>query len=159
MDTPIIALDALKRESWSAQESKNVALVLDFVQHIMNDHDFDYVLEKFGGGAYIQHNQSMPNGVGGVVDYMRKFAKQFPDFSYDVKHIYADGPYVIVHSHATISKKHRGNPKKGLNIKDTWKIENGQLVEHWDAIQPIDSFMRFYAWIAGGGSKNRNTLF
>lgn len=154
-----IDFNSLKRDNWSEQETKNAELVVDFVQHLMNDHDFNYVLENFEKGSYIQHNRSMPNGVGGVVEYVRKFVKRFPDFTYDVKHIYVDGQYVILHSHSTSNKKDRGNPQKGFNIKDTWKVENGQLVEHWDAIQPIDGFMRFYTWLAGGGSKNANTLF
>ena len=159
MEKRQINFNSLKRDNWTEQESKNAELVLDFVQHLMNDHDFDYVLEKFNTGSYIQHNRSMPNGVEGVVNYVRKFVKRFPDFSYDVKHIYVDGQYVILHSHSTANKKDRGNAQKGFNIKDTWKVENGQLVEHWDAIQPIDGFMRFYALVAGGGSKNSNTLF
>ena len=159
MGQPKIDFNSLKRENWSEQETKNAELVVDFVQHLMNDHDFDYVMENFDGGSYIQHNRSMPNGVSGVVEYVRKFVKSYPDFAYDVKHIYVDGQYVILHSHSTANKKHRGNAQKGLNIKDTWKVENGQLVEHWDAIQPIDGFMRFYSLIAGGGSKNANTLF
>ena len=159
MDKLKIDINTLKKDNWSEQELNNVELVLDFVQHLMNDHDFDYVMDKFDKGAYIQHNRSMPNGVAGVVEYVRSFVKRFPDFTYDVKHVYADGNYVIVHSHSTANKKDRGNTQKGLNIKDTWKVENGQLVEHWDAIQPIDGFMRFYALVAGGGSKNSNTLF
>ena len=30
---------------------------------------------------------------------------------------------------------------------DTWKVENGKITEHWDAVQPIDGFMRFYFWM------------
>ncbi|MEL6970232.1 MAG: ester cyclase [Bacteroidota bacterium] len=159
METLKIDLDQLKRDNWSEQELQNVELVVDFVQHLMNDHDFEYVLEKFGKGSYVQHNRSMNDGLTGVVEYVSKFVKSFPDFTYDVKHIYVDGQYVILHSHSTANKKDRGNPQKGFNIKDTWKVENGQLVEHWDAIQPIDGFMRLYAVFAGGAVKNDNTLF
>ena len=159
METLKIDLDQLKRDNWSEQELQNVELVVDFVQHLMNDHDFEYVLEKFGKGSYVQHNRIMNDGLTGVVEYVRKFVKSFPDFTYDVKHIYVDGQYVILHSHSTANKKDRGNPQKGFNIKDTWKVENGQLLEHWDANQPIDGFMRLYAVLAGGAVKNDNTLF
>ncbi|MEM9919184.1 MAG: ester cyclase [Bacteroidota bacterium] len=154
-----IDFDQLRRDNWSKEEVSNARLVADFVQHLMNDHDFDYVMEKFGKGPYTQHNRGMTDGVKGVVEYVSKFVKRFPDFAYDVKHIYVDGPYVIFHSHSTANKKDRGNPNKGFNIKDTWKVENGQLVEHWDAIQPIDGFMRLYAVFAGGSVRNVNTLF
>ncbi len=159
MKKPKIDFNLLKKDNWSEQETQNAALVIDFVQRLMNDHDFDYVMDKFDTGTYIQHNRSMPDGVSGVVEYVRKFVKRFPDFAYDVKHVYVDGMNVILHSHSTMNKKDRGNLQKGFNIIDTWKIENGKLVEHWDAIQPIDGFMRFYTWVAGGGFKNSNTLF
>lgn len=159
MEVIKIDIEKLKRENWSEQEVKNVELVIDFVQHLMNNHDFDYVLNRFGKGSYVQHNRGMLNGVKGVVDYISKFVKRFPDFTYDVKHIYVDGQYVTLHSHSTSNKKDRGNSGKGFNIMDTWKVENGQLVEHWDAIQPIDGFMRLYAFFTGGSVKNANTLF
>ncbi|MEM6965355.1 MAG: nuclear transport factor 2 family protein [Bacteroidota bacterium] len=154
-----IDLEKLRKSSWSEQETKHVELVLDFVQNLMNDHNFDYVMDKFGQGSYIQHNRGMLDGVQGVVEYVSGFVKRFPDFTYDVKHIYVDGQYVIFHSHSTANKKDRGNPNKGFNIMDTWKVEEGQLVEHWDAIQPINGFMRLYAVMAGGSVKNENTLF
>ncbi|MEM7104920.1 MAG: nuclear transport factor 2 family protein [Bacteroidota bacterium] len=159
MDRLQVNIDLLKKDSWNEQEFKNAQLVTDFVQHLMNNHDFDYVLKEFDKGSYIQHNRSMPNGVGGVVAYIRNLVKRFPDYTYDVKHIYVDGAYVIFHSHATVNKKHRGNPQKGFNIKDTWKVEDGKITEHWDAIQPVEGFWRLYAWLFGGGSKNSNTLF
>jgi len=76
-----------------------------------------------------------------------------------VKHIYADGDYVIFQSQVTLRKKHRGNPNKGLNITDTWKIIDGKIAEHWDSIQPIDALMRFIIWLNGGKVKNANGLF
>ena len=76
-----------------------------------------------------------------------------------MKHIYVDGPFVILHSHATSQKSHRGNPQKGLNIMDTWKVEDGVITEHWDAVQPIHGFMRLYALLTGGKFRNQNSYF
>ncbi|MEM6316207.1 MAG: nuclear transport factor 2 family protein [Bacteroidota bacterium] len=154
-----INIDDLKRDNWSDQELKNASLVIDFVQHLMNDHDFDYVMEKFGKNTYTQHNREMTDGITGVLEYIRNLTKRFPDYTYDVKHIYVDGQFVIFHSHATVNKKHRGNPNRGFNIKDTWKVVDGKIVEHWDAIQPINGFWRFFVWLTGGKVKNANTLY
>lgn len=159
MDTLKINVDAFIKDHWSSQEVDNARLVADFVQHLMNDHDFDYVLENFDNDLYLQHNRGIPDGIGGLVNFVKQFAKNFPEYSYDVKHIYADGDNIIFHSHATLKKKHRGNDKKGLNIIDTWKISDGKIVEHWDSLQPIDSFMRFYVWLSGGSIKNNNGVF
>lgn len=159
MATLQINFDSLKKESWSEKEVKNVTMMIDFVQHLMNNHDFDYVSEKFSNQVYTQHNRGIPDGMSALIEYVKDFAKRFPEYTYDVKHIYADGDFVIFHSHATIKAQHRGNDQKGLNIIDTWRIQNGQIAEHWDALQAIDRFMRFYNFIAGGTIRNSNGVF
>lgn len=159
MNTPIINFEALKKSHWSAQANENVALVADFIQNLMNNHDFDYVLKKYDNNVYVQHNRNIPDGVKALVTYVKNFVKRFPAYSYDVKHIYVDGNYVTFHSHVTVNKKHRGNPNKGLNIIDTWEIVDGKISHHWDAIQPIDAMMRFIIWLTGGKVRNSNGLF
>lgn len=159
METMKIDLDQLKKSSWTEEESQNAEVVVDFVQNLMNDHNFDYIKEKYGNHSYKQHNQSMVDGLTGVLEVVSNFAKRYPDYTYDVKHVYVDGPFVTLHSHATNNVKHRGNPKKGLNIMDTWKVEDGQITEHWDAVQPIHGSMRFLFWMIGGKFKNQNTYF
>lgn len=159
MDTLTINLDTFKKAHWSEQETKNVELITDFVQHLMNNHEFDYVLDAYENQSYLQHSRGIPDGIKALVTYVEDFSKRYPDYTYDVKHIYADGDFVIFQSHATLKKKHRGNDKKGLNIKDTWKIVDGDIVEHWDSIQPIDGFMRFFVWLSGGKIRNSNGLF
>jgi len=159
METIKIDLESLKKDSWSEKEVENAEVVIDFVQNIMNDHNFDYVREKYGNHRYKQHNQSMVDGLDGVLEVVSNFAKRYPDYCYEVKHVYVDGPYVTLHSHATNNRKHRGNPQKGLNIMDTWKVENGEILEHWDAVQPIHGSMRFLFWMIGGKFRNKNTYF
>ena len=159
MDTLKISFDHLKKDSWSDQEIKNVRLVIDFIQQLMNNHDFDAVLTKFGNPHYQQHNRSIPDGMEALINYVKDFTRRFPDYTYDVKHIYADGDYVIFHSQITTRKKDRGNDKKGFNVIDTWKIENDQIVEHWDALQPMDGFLRFIFWLIGGKVANKNGVY
>ena len=159
MESPKINYALLKQEHWSAQEEKNAKIITDFVQHLMNDHDFDYVLKNYNNSNYIQHNRNIPDGIEGLVNFLRSFTKQFPEYSYDVKRILADGDNVIFHSHATLKKQDRGNDKKGLNIIDTWKVKDGKIVEHWDALQALDGFMRFFAMLSGGNIRNANGVF
>ncbi|UJH69109.1 nuclear transport factor 2 family protein [Allomuricauda sp. SCSIO 65647] len=159
MDTIKISFDALKRDSWSEQETKNVKLIIEFVQLLMNDHDFDAVLTKFGNPHYVQHNRSIPDGMDALVEYVKSFSKQFPDYTYDVKHIYADGDFVIFHSHITTHRKDRGNDKKGINVHDSWRIKNGQIVAHWDSLQPMNAFLRLYFWLTGGKIANTNGVY
>ena len=53
----------------------------------------------------------------------------------------------------------RGNDKKGWNIVDMWKLEDGKIVEHWDSIQSLDLMMRIYSAYAGGQIRNGNGVF
>ncbi|BDU39835.1 nuclear transport factor 2 family protein [Vibrio nigripulchritudo] len=159
MDTVIIDKNKFKRDYWTEKENSNAELIMDFVQNIMNNHDFEYVKSKYDNSNYVQHNRGIPDKMMGVIEYVKKFAGRFPEFSYDVKSVYVDGDYVTLHSHATIKKSHRGNDKKGMNIVDTWRINGSDIEEHWDAIQPLDTFMRFYTLVAGGAVRNSNGVF
>ncbi len=154
-----INFDALKKDNWSEKELENVELMVDFVQNLMNNHDFDYIMKKYGDTPYVQHNRNIPEGINGIVGFLKQFSERFPEFNYDVKHILADGDYVMFHSHATTKKKDRGNDKKGLNIKDTWKIKDGKIVEHWDAIQSMDGLMRLNVLLNGGTIRNGNGVY
>ena len=158
-DKLIVDLQSLQKNSWSEREQENAALVADFVQNLMNDHNFDYILERYNDSAYVQHNRNLPDKITGLVSFLREFVGDYPDYTYDVKHIYVDGDFVIFHSHATLKKEDRGNDTKGMNIIDTWRLENGRIVEHWDSIQALDSFMRVYALISGGNIRNSNGVF
>lgn len=158
-DKPVIDLQSLQKPSWTKQELANANLITDFVQNLMNDHNFDYILEYYNDSAYVQHNRSLPDKITGLVGFLKEFVEDYPDYSYDVKHIYVDGNYVIFHSHATLKKADRGDDKKGMNIIDTWRLEDGRIVEHWDSIQALDGFMRFYSLINGGSIQNDNGVF
>ena len=63
---------------------------------------------------------------------------------------------MIFHSHATLEAKHRGDDRKGFDIIARWRIADGQVVEHWDAIQPIDRFGRISVLMTGGTIRNAN---
>lgn len=159
METLTVEIDSLRSNGWTEQEQQNVALIADFVQHIMIDHDFDYIKSQFGHNNYTQHNRSMTEGIHGVVETVSNLTKRYPDYTYDVKHIYADGDFVTFHSHVTLNKSDRGNDKKGLNIMDIWRVKDGHIVEHWDAVQPLDMTMRFFVLMNGGAVRNENGVF
>ncbi|WP_448548147.1 nuclear transport factor 2 family protein [Thalassotalea fusca] len=157
--SPSVDFQQLKKSHWSQQELKNAKLIADFVQNLMNDHNFDYVLKQFNDNSYVQHNRNIPDKIAGLVGFLREFVQDYPEYSYEVKHIYVDGDFVIFHSHATLEKVDRGDDQKGMNIIDTWRINNGKIVEHWDSIQALDGMMRFYFLMTGGTIRNTNGVF
>lgn len=156
---PQIRLEEHLKGDWSQKETDNVKVVIDFIQHLMNAHDFAYVRKQFGHHNYVQHNRGIPDTIEGLVDYVEGFAKRYPDYSYDVKRVFVDGDYVLFHSHVTTKAKHRGNEKKGFIIIDAWRVEDGQIRDHYDAVQPINGFLRFFMWMAGGKVRNSNPTF
>jgi len=50
----------------------------------------------------------------------------------EIKRVFADGDYVILHVHSI-----REPGTRGRAIFDLFKLENGKIVEHWDAVQDI----------------------
>ncbi|MEM7322069.1 MAG: nuclear transport factor 2 family protein [Actinomycetota bacterium] len=154
-----IDLEHLRRPGWSPREAEHAALVAEFVRLLMNEHDFDTLHQRFGSSAYLQHNHGIADGLDGVLTTVGNLVKRFPDYGYDVKHILVDDDIVTFHSHATLRKAHRGNDRKGFNITDRWRVVDGQIVEHWDSIQPMDLFGRVYSLFTGGTVRNKNGTY
>lgn len=159
MSGPVIHQQALIKPHWTATQIEYAQSALNFVQTLMNDHNLTAVRTDYANTEYRQHNRNMQDGIEGLLNYFETLVKRFPEFAYEVKHVMVDGEFVTMHSHATIKKQHRGNDSKGFNIIDTWRVQDGRLVEHWDAIQPLNGFFRFYYWMTGGKINNRNGVF
>ncbi|MEM7286205.1 MAG: nuclear transport factor 2 family protein [Actinomycetota bacterium] len=157
--SPGIDVDALAGRDWSTDERANADVVAEFVQLLMIDHDLDGVRRRFGSSPYVQHNHSIPDGIEGLLGYIERLVKRFPEYSYDVRRITVDGDVVTFQSHVTMRAKHRGNDRKDLNIIDSWRVVDGEIGDHWDALQPLDAFMRFYAFVTGGRVRNDNGTF
>lgn len=154
-----INLKKLRKSHWTAEETENVRIVVDFIQTLMNEHDFEKIMNAFADSAYTQHNKGIPDGIEGLVGYVRGNVKRFPEFSYDVKDILASKDRVIFHSHVTFKAKHRGNEDKGFIIYDEWHVKDGDIINHWDAIQPIDFSTRLLILFTGGAKRNNNSIF
>ena len=156
---PTIDFDTTARADWSVAERANAQRVHRFIQLLMNDHDFHAVREEFGGSPYTQHNRTMTDGLGGVLEAVERLVERFPEFSYDVKHMVSSGDLVVVLSHATMRSSHRGNDRKGMIIFDMWRLEDGAIVEHWDSLQALDLPMRLFQAASGGRIRNDNGPF
>jgi predicted SnoaL-like aldol condensation-catalyzing enzyme len=159
MNQPKIDIQGFKKAHWTDLEVSNATAVLEFVQLIMNDHNFDEIKHRQGSSPYKQHNRTIADNIGGVIETVSNLVKTTPEFSYDVKSVFVDNDHVIIHSHATLKAKHRGDVSQGMNIIDTWKVEDGQLVEHWDAVQGISFSMRLFSLLTGGKLRNHNGPF
>lgn len=154
-----ISFEKLAQDHWTDAERTNAATVVEFFQTLMNNHDFSAIKQRFGEGAYTQHNRAIPDQIDGLLGYVKSLVRRFPDYGFDVKRIVSSGDIVVLHSHATLKAKHRGDETKGFIITDTFRLEDGQLAEHWDAIQAIDFGTRLLMLLTGGAVKNSNSTF
>jgi predicted SnoaL-like aldol condensation-catalyzing enzyme len=113
------------------QMEANKKTVAAFEDAVLNQKDFD-AASKYLGRRYTQHNPSAADGPEGLKGFIAFLKDKFPNNRSETKRIFADGDYVIVHNHAVREPGTRGNA-----IVNIYKLEEGKVVEHWDAIQPI----------------------
>jgi predicted SnoaL-like aldol condensation-catalyzing enzyme len=121
---PALAADAKQME-------ENKKAVAAFYDAVLNQKDFD-AASKYLGPRYTQHNPGAADGPDGLKGFIAFLKDKFPNNRSEIKRIFADGDYVIVHVHAVREPGTRGNA-----IIDIFKLENGKVVEHWDVVQPI----------------------
>ncbi|MBB1596228.1 nuclear transport factor 2 family protein [Achromobacter sp. UMC46] len=113
------------------QEAANKAAVLAFYEKGLNQKDADAAL-KYVGDRYVQHNPNAADGPEGFRKFVAFLRDKFPKSHSEIKRAFTDGDYVILHVHAVREPGTRGNA-----IIDIFRLEQGKIVEHWDAVQPI----------------------
>ena len=128
--TLLAALPHARAAGFEQLES-NKKTVAAFEDAALNRKDFD-AASKYLGARYTQHNPNAADGPDGLKAYIAFLKDKFPGSHSEIKHIFADGDYVIVHDHAV-----REPGTRGLAIVNIYKLEDGKVVEHWDVIQPI----------------------
>jgi len=113
------------------QEAANKAAVLAFYEKGLNQKDADAAL-KYVGDRYVQHNPSAADGPEGFRKFIAFLRDKFPNSRSEIQRVFTDGDYVILHVHAV-----REPGTRGSAIIDIFRLEQGKIVEHWDAVQPI----------------------
>lgn len=137
--TPVMAQDAPRD---LAQEEANRTLVVDFYNAFFNDHDIA-AAEKFVTEDYIQHNPFVPDGRAPLVDFFAGDFKQNPERSSRIVRSAADGDLVWLHVESKQNPSDRGSA-----VVDIFRVKDGKIVEHWDAVQPVPET-----------AANKNTMF
>ena len=126
----------------AAQLEANKKNVVEFYNKAINDKDFD-AASKYLGAKYTQHNPIAADGPEGLKGFLQFLRAKFPQAHSEIKRVFADGDYVILHVHNVPAPGERG-----AAIVDIFRLENGKVVEHWDVRQDIPD-----------QSANNNTMF
>ena len=82
----------------TAQEEANKKVVLDLYEKGINQKDFEAAAKNFGP-RYIQHNPRAADGPEGFKAFIGFLKAKFPDYHSEIKKVFADGDYVILHVH------------------------------------------------------------
>lgn len=117
--------------SRTALEQANLELVLAMFAHVLNPMDPEAV-DRFIAEDYIQHNQAAEPGREGLKRFLAMIREQTPEAVHDIKRAFVDGDHVIVHYHVR-----RWPGDNGWAVIDIFRIEDGMIAEHWDAMQDV----------------------
>lgn len=115
------------------------ALLGQFGAKVFQEKDFS-ALSQLMREDYIQHNPLVGQGRKGFQDFFEAWFKASPDFNFALKQIVSEGDKVWVFG--TYSGTHQGDwlgiPATGkryeFNAVDIFRVEGGQLAEHWDVL-------------------------
>jgi predicted SnoaL-like aldol condensation-catalyzing enzyme len=116
----------------------HIRRTLDVIfSHIFNQGQAD-LLPGLVSGPYIQHNPLFPNGLDGIMGYIKQAGRPC-----EVKRIAIDGDLAFVHVRYL---DWGGQETAGVDI---FRFDaDGKIVEHWDVLQPVPAAF-----------KNPNTMF
>src|ERR1051325_4997338 len=131
----VLAALAVAMPALAADIEANKKTVLEFYEAGLNKKDFE-AASKYFGPKYIQHNPGAPDGIEGFKGFVNFLKEKFPNSHSEIKKVFADGDFVILHVHAV-----REPGTRGRAIVDIFRLENGKIVEHWDVAQDIPETM------------------
>lgn len=126
----IVGLTAIAGADEPSLTEKNKQLVTDFHKTVFVEHRVDEGFEKYVGKTYTQHNPNVPDGKLAAVTYLKMILG--PTASSELKRVIAENDLVVLHHHSR-----RNADDVGLAIIDIFRVQDGKIVEHWDAIQPV----------------------
>jgi predicted SnoaL-like aldol condensation-catalyzing enzyme len=112
------------------QEDKNKQIATTAYQRLFGDLD-DTAVDEYISKGFTQHNPTIADGPEGVKALIRMLISQkVPKQKIEFKHILAEGDIVILHSRYSMAGKE-------WRFIDIYRVENGRLVEHWDAMMQM----------------------
>ena len=129
--------------SASALTEQNKKIVVDFYEGVFSKHQVQTYSDRYISTQYIQHNPYVADGKAPFVNYFTQYFKEHPQAKSTIKRVIADGDLVVLHVHSTQNAQDRGEA-----VVDIFRVEQGKIVEHWDAVQSVPA-----------ESANSNTMF
>ncbi len=110
----------------------NKQTIRDFIEKVLLNHEMDKVTTYINPTKYIQHNPAVADGLEGFGAAMKYFEENGLVMEYTKLHkVLGEGNFVLTLSEGKFGKGEH------TAFYDLFRLENGQIVEHWDVISPI----------------------
>lgn len=113
-----------------SKEQSNKDIVIEAYRRTFGDLDVA-AIDEFFSKDFKQHNPTIADGPEGVKALVRMLSSQgVAKQQIEFKHVVAEDDVVILHSRYEMA----GTEWRFIDI---YRVENGQLAEHWDAMMQM----------------------
>ncbi len=110
----------------------NKKTVKEFIENVIINHEMNKLTTYINPKKHIQHNPKIADGLEGFGAAMQYFAKNGLVMEYTKLHkVLGQGNFTLTLSEGKFGKGEH------TAFYDLFRLENGQIVEHWDVIAPI----------------------
>lgn len=111
---------------------KNKATIKSFIDDVLINHQNDKITSFINPTKYLQHNPAVADGLEGFGEAMKYFAENGLVMEYEKNHmILGEGNFVLSVCEGKFGKGEQ------TAFYDLFRLENNQIVEHWDVISAI----------------------
>ena len=131
----------------SADSAESERIVLEYMKMGQQPGRLVEALQTYLADDFVQHCGRIPPGKQGAIDYLssKAEARAKDNRTSHFERVVADGDMVVVHRRVTSDSDPRGTV-----FADMFRVRSGQVVEHWDVVQPIPEFSVSGRSISGG---------
>jgi len=110
----------------------NKAVIQNFISDVIINHQNEKITTYINPTKYLQHNPAVADGLEGFGAAMQYFAENGMVMEYDKVHmVMGEGNFVLAVSEGKFGKGEH------TSFYDLFRLEKGQIVEHWDVIETI----------------------
>lgn len=123
--------DSLAENSENPEEVEAKEIVMNGMNAFFRDYSEEGI-KTYYAEDYIQHNPNVPTGIEPVLGFLP--ALKEANVTFKNHRILQDGDMVVMHN--TYDNAEAFGSKEIVTF-DVFRVENGKIAEHWDAISPI----------------------
>lgn len=107
-------------------------VVLAFERMAFDERRPTEAMERYAAPDFIDHDPNVRGDRASVIEHLNRLNWSTGAPQRTIVHLVVEGDIAIVHHHLV-----RTPGDVGIAAVDIFRVRNGQLVEHWDVLQPI----------------------